>query len=298
MISVHKLQERLAACSPKYSSRSWDRIEKSAMEALRDQQSYAKRASELLDTAVKFDLGEISFDDSRILFDTARECVEEGVFSLPYEVTYIEVTLEDNASNHRIGSVISPASKCFDESYIERHPEFIDRTVALNFVRKNEDGTAGGSWVVPTVIAVFSRDFTKSYSAPAAKELVNYAALTEDVRRGLGCFNTALLYVIHSVLNARGVEFQIEPAPANLNQKRIRKNQPPLYGHRILKIGGYSSSGRVRGVGASHASPSAHWQRGHIHTIHRGTPKQKRLVVPATLISGPGVVSKDYEISR
>ncbi len=62
-------------------------------------------------------------------------------------------------------------------------------------------------------------------------------------------------------------------------------------------LGHYSSRGRVLGLGASHASPRAHWRRGHIRTIYKNTPKQKRITIPATLINGLGFVSKDYEVS-
>jgi hypothetical protein len=298
MISAHKIQECLANYIQLYSPLSWDRIDKSESEVLKDQENYIKKSRGLLVSAVKFDLGEISLKKSQTLFDTGKECAEEGLFRLPFEETYVETTLVDDLVKRRCGSLFIPASEFFDEAVFERHPEFIGGTAALNFVRKSDPEAARGSWEIPTLIAVFNREFTETYIVPAAKELVDYAALTEDQCQEAARFNTAMLYIMHSLINARGVELQTEPAPIKLNRKRIQRNKPPLYEHHTLKIGGYSSSGRVLGVGASHASPRAHWRRGHIRTIRQGTPQQKRIAIPACLINGSGFVSKDYEISQ
>lgn len=298
MISAHKIQERLAAYSQMYSPLPWGRIPKSEFEVLKDQENYVKRASELLGASEKFDIGEISQKDLETLYDTGKECAEAGVFSLPFEITYVEGTLAYDTVNTRFGSMFAPASSCFDGVVFEQHPEFIGGTASLSFTRINKIGPDHGSWKVPTLISVISRDFTKAYGIPAAKELTEYAAMTEDTRQRAARISVTMLYIMHSLINARGVKLLTEPAPVNLNRKRIQRNKPPLYEHHILKIGGFSSSGRVLGVGASHASPRAHWRRGHIRTIRRGTPKQKRIAIPACLISGPGFVSKDYEISR
>lgn len=298
MISAHKIQERLAAYSQSYSPPPPDHIKRSKLEVLKNQENYVKKTSALLDAAVKFDLGEINLQNAQILFDTGKECADEGLFNLPYDKTYIEASLVDKTSKERFSLMLVPASKWFDEVVFERHPEFIDGTVALNFVRKNEAGPGQGSWEIPTIIAVHNRDFTESYIFPAAKKLIDYSALTEEQCQDTAHFNTTILYVMHSLINARGVEVQTELAPVKLNRRRAQKNRPLLYEHHIVKIGGYSSSGRVLGVGASHASPRAHWRRGHIRTIHRGTPQQKKVMIPATRINGPGFISKDYEISR
>jgi hypothetical protein len=298
MISTHKIQERLAAYRQLYNPLHWDRIAVQESEVLKDQENYVKRASKLLDTAVKFDMGEIEIDNSQALFDTGKECVEEGLFSLPFEEIYVEATLVNNIFRERFGLLFIPVFKCLDEVALKRQPEFVGGTAALNFVRKGEFGPALGSWEIPTLLAVFSRDFKETSIVPAAKELADYAALTEEQCRDIVHFNTTILYIIHSLINARGVQLLYEPAPLKLNRRRAKKNKPPLYEHRVLKIGGYSSSGQVLGVGATHASPRAHWRRGHIRTIRGGTIKQKQILIPASLINGPGFVSKDYEISQ
>jgi hypothetical protein len=298
MISVHKIQERLASLSQTYSQLPWDHIEKPDSEVLRKQENFLKRTCEILEASDKFDIGEISLEDTRTLFNTGIECVGEGLLSLPFEVTYVEATLERGTCKTRYGSVFAPASSCFDEADFERHPEFIGGTLALNFAHFNENGAAKGYWLFPTVITIFSRDFRESFAVPSAKDLRESAAQSEVELQDAKVLSTTMLYIMHSLINARGIELLTEPAPVNLNRKRIQRNKPPLYEHHILKIGGFSSSGRVLGVGASHASPRAHWRRGHIRTIRRGTLQQKRIPIPATLINGRGFISKDYEISR
>ncbi len=298
MISVHKIQESLATCLQLHGHEIHSFKEKSTLEMLSGQKNYLKRASELLDVAVKFDIGEISTQNSQALIDTARECAKEGLFNLPFEVTYVEATLVDSTTEERFGSVFAPASTCFDADLFERRPEFMGGTVALNFSRINESGSAKGSWGIHTLATVINRDFSKTYHAFISDELADSAALTDDQGEDLAGNSTAMIYIMHSLINARGVEIRTEPAPVKLNRKRVQKNKPPLYEHRTINIGGYSSSGRVLGVGATHASPRSHWRRGHIRTIHQGTPHQKRIAIPACLINGPGFISKDYEISR
>jgi hypothetical protein len=298
MIGVHKIQERLATYSQLYRSLPGNHIEKSDPEALKGKTNYVRRVSELLDVAVKFDLGEVSQDNSQSLFDTGKECASAGLLRLPFEITYVEATLEDDNLKRRYGSVFAPASACFEEKVFNKCPEFVGGIGALNFSRINKSDATQSFWEIPKLIAVISRDFTETYSAPATKGFINYEVLTEHQYQKVASINTTILYIMHSLINARGVEFQTELAPVKLNRRRIQKNKPPLYEHRTIKIGGYSSSGRVLGVGASHASPRAHWRRGHIRTIRRGTPQQKRIAIPACLISGPGFVSKDYEVRQ
>ncbi len=298
MISVHKIQECLATYSQLYSPPSGGNIGKPDSEVVKGKKNYVKRASELLDVAVKFDLGEISQKNSQSLFDTGEECAAEGLLNLPFEITYVEATLEYDKFKRRYGTVFAPASACFDETVFNKCPEFVGGIGALNFSRIKKSGATKDFWEIPKLIAVISRDFTDTYSAPATNEFINYEILSEHQYQEVANLNTTMLYIMHSLINARGVSLQTKPAPVRLNKKRVQKSKPPLYEHHILKIGGFSSSGQVLGVGMSHASPRAHWRRGHIRTIRRGSPHQKRIAIPACLINGPGFVSKDYEIRR
>jgi hypothetical protein len=298
MISAHKIQESLSTCRQLHDNEPHRFKEKSTLETLSGQNHYLKRASELLDVATKFDIGEIRLENSQALIDTARECADEGLFGLPFEVTYVEATIVDGPSEMRFGIVFAPVSTCFDDADFEKHPEFLGGTVALNFSRIDEIGTTKGTWGIHTLAAIINSEFTKTWHAFVSNELADNAALTVDQSEDLASISTAILYIMHSLISAKGVEFHTESPPAKLNRKRVQNCRPPLYEHHVLKTGGYASSGRVLGVGATHASPRSHWRRGHIRTIHPGTPKQKRIAIPASLINGPGFVSKEYEVSR
>jgi hypothetical protein len=298
MISIHKIQEHLAIGSRLHNRIPLDLIEKSTADALTEQNIYEISISKILDAAVKFDLGNVNSKNLGTLIDTGRECATEGFLALPFEITYAEGSFEYGSGKIRSGTLFAPASKCFGVAEFESRPELIGGTAALNFSRISGCDNVQDSWKAPTLITVFSRGFTDIFCVPAMKNLAENYEITDDQCQGAADINTTLLYVLHSLINARGIEIQTEPAPAKLNRRRAKKNKPPLYEHHVLKIGGYSSNGRVLGVGASHASPRAHWRRGHIRTIRRGTPQQKRIAIPACLINGPGFVSKDYEISR
>jgi hypothetical protein len=297
MISIHKIQEHLAIDSRLYSRVPLDLIEKSTADVLTEQNIYETSTSNILDAAVKFDLGNVNSKNLETLIDTGKECASEGLLELPFEITYAEGSFEYGSSEIRSGTVFAPASRCFGAAEFESRPELMGGTAALNFSRISGCDNDQNSWKAPTLITVFSQGFTDIFCVPALKSIAENYEITDDQCQGAADINTTLLYVLHSLINARGIKLQIEPAPAKLNRKRAKKNKLPLHEHRVLKIGGYSSGGRVLGVGATHASPRAHWRRGHIRTIHQGTPKQKRIAIPSSLINGPGFVSKDYEIS-
>jgi hypothetical protein len=298
MISIHKIQERLEIGSRVFSRVPMDLIEKPTADALREQIIYEISISKVLDAANKFDLGNINSKNLETLIDTGRECAAGGLLALPFEITYAEGSFEYGSGELRSGTVFAPASKYLGVAEFESRPELIGGTAALNFSRISGCDNIQDSWKSPTLITVFSRGFTDIFCVPAVKNLVEKYEISDDQCQRTADINTTLLYALHSLINARGIEIQTEPAPAKLNRSRAKKNKLPLYEHHVLKIGGFSKSGRVLGVGASHASPRSHWRRGHIRTIHQGTPKEKRIAIPACLITGPGFISKEYEVLR
>jgi hypothetical protein len=298
MISAHKIQENLSDYSQLFSQLSENTFGDQEFAVFKEQEKYVNQTRKLLDEAAKFDLGEIDKENSQVLFDTGRNCAKEGLLILPFETTYVEADIVDGRARRRVALLFSPASRCFDQEIFEEHPEFIGETAAIIFRRSNKVDAAGHFWKLPAHKTIVFEGCCSTSSVPAAKELADYTSMTDSDLQEIGSFSCSMLYIMHSLLNARGIELKTEFAPIKLNKKRADKNKPPLYEHHILEIGGYSSTGRVLGVGASHASPRSHWRRGHIRTIHRGMSNQKQIIIPASLINGPGFVSKDYEIFR
>ena len=81
MISAHKIQESLFA------------LRRLSGYLPSSRNNYFIRSSEILESAEKFDIGEINAEDIPALFDTGKERAQAGLFDLPFEVTYVEATL-------------------------------------------------------------------------------------------------------------------------------------------------------------------------------------------------------------
>jgi hypothetical protein len=70
------------------------------------------------------------------------------------------------------------------------------------------------------------------------------------------------------MLGTNCVEKTYFEIPAKINKKREKKNKPPLNDYTIVNLKNHRSE-KTQSTG-SHASPKAHWRRGHIRTLRSG----------------------------
>lgn len=75
-----------------------------------------------------------------------------------------------------------------------------------------------------------------------------------------------------AMLEAKGIEQRLTPAPARLNRKRVAAGKPPIGEIReiFIRVGGVSYRASGEAETGSHRSPRLHWRRGHVRRLPSG----------------------------
>lgn len=101
-----------------------------------------------------------------------------------------------------------------------------------------------------------------------------------------------------AMLNAKGIEQRVTPAPKNLNKRRVAAGKPPIGEIReiFVRVGGvsYRASGEAE-VG-SHRSPRLHWRRGHIRRLASGEMTHVRPCLVGERIADEEPAKKTYRV--
>lgn len=100
-------------------------------------------------------------------------------------------------------------------------------------------------------------------------------------------YHGAIVSFLH-LINCPNVTVEKIPAPVKLNKKREEKNRPPIQEYSIVKLPNYSAGQPHQG--GTHASPRAHFRRGHIRRL----AENKVTWVTHTMVKGEGFVPKHY----
>jgi len=271
MLHVHKILEHLEDPQiANYYSEAIDRIDKVA-KGLRQ--------------SAKFDLGDFTVydgeqgDTTTPLFLTGQEMAAEGLFSLPFPFTYYEATFY----GQRLGGL------------------FVGSDGSAADIGQGDADLVGCTMFDPTPRGWALRNNTMMWCPQkmtcAFNRIVQRGPddLTEEGKYQLEQDIYALLYVASALLSQTAVTLEVEDPPVKLNKSRKERGKPPLYSHHVVKIKGFSNSGRITN-GGTHASPRKHWRRGHVRVLRRGLPNEKKTLIPACLINGRGFVSKEYEV--
>lgn len=238
-----------------------------------------------LKRAAKFDLGEYGEDDIHELAQTGLVMADEGFAVLPFETCYFEARVRDQFGVFSTGVLICPNEDREDDDV---------QYVAYSF------DTLGGrkeeQWLLREVRIGLTDGF-KTYLPQSI-----FRGMPEDVVDLKSEDNTVLINITLKVLGAAfalldtsAVAVEMEPAPHKLNRAREKKGLAPLYEHHVVKIK-LTKTRKVLAQGGTHASPRKHWRRGHSRVLHRGTPKERKIMIPACLVNGRGFISKDYKV--
>jgi hypothetical protein len=122
--------------------------------------------------------------------------------------------------------------------------------------------------------------------------------LTPEKRSEVFGHDALLAIYLTLVINSRSTEVTRESPPPQLNKARDKRGVTPLFDHRVVRI---VPQRFLRGApgGGTHASPRLHWRRSHIRTLYRGTPDERRILIPRCLVGRVelGTVSHEYRIT-
>ena len=254
---------------------------------------------EMLEKSAKFDLGRYTKDDEDLYngaLDMGKEIILHNLYKPPYPISYFELVVEGDHETLFTGVLTLSNEFLTGMAGPKMQSGFIDlgkseAPLTRNFLFLNTPKDAGRTpySAASHIVDLEEQGATSMRALPGALEDEHAAnRIAQSVR--------SIVAVSAGLLTTKGVTTPLIIPDIKLNKARARRNKPPLYEHHIVKLGGVSSSGRLLGVGAKHASPRQHWRRGHIRVIHRDTPKEKKIIIPCCLIAGRGFISKEYHV--
>lgn len=222
--------------------------------------------------------------DSDELLNTAIEQSRDSVLSIPYNVMTLHLTHADAeyfyVCTHGDGAFV------IENAYMKSSGEVATARHCTIFHLENVAEWDGTDWELNfSVWDIEKNTYVESDDV-------------KDFEKASHINNIRALLCTLAAMQAKGVEVETVTPAAALQKARAKRGKAPLVEYKVLKIGGISKTGRVIGVGRSHASPKSHWRRGHVRTIHRGTPEERKIPIPAVIVNGgtPGFVHKVYQV--
>lgn len=98
-----------------------------------------------------------------------------------------------------------------------------------------------------------------------------------------------------SVLNCSNIEYIDNPAPENLNRKRIAAGKVPLFSYKTLHVKTDAREVNRNPMGGTHASPRVHLRRGHVRRLS----ETRNTWVSACVVGNRerGMVHKEYAVT-
>ena len=248
----------------------------------------------LLRKSAKFDLGRFGTEDHdtfNALTATGYDIISNGLYAPPYPLTYVELVI-DGGKSSRYEGVLSATSKWF--SSIPGLPPEVVETLHDNPEKIRHFIIRGGYEDDVNCYGIGLYYFEISKEGVFTGGTIDGTPPTPEVFNDDAAMVKVVLALLSGLLTTRRAEVVYHPVAEKLNRARLKRGVEPTYAHHTIKIGGVSTTGRVLGIGATHASPRKHWRRGHVRVLHRDTSKEKKTLIPACLINGRGFISKEY----
>lgn len=285
-ISAHKIIENMEEA---ISKRAFDHS------ILKDTHSFLADA---IKKAAKFSTTLSSDDDWQVLGMTGREYVEAGFYAPPFDYCYYEATVPDQ----KIVCMATPWTD-FNRATGNRYD---DETADVALFCFRDFGPPTG-WFHSSMVVLWKYDHAKT---AAKRWTIGKISMFEGtgIADPLGGSEAHALNdqqstvsatcVYQALLHAKGISVDETLPDDKLSRSRAKKGKLPLLTYHTVTIGGISSEGNIVGKGMSHASPRAHWRRGHVRTLHRGEPDEKKTAIPACYINGRGFVGKEYAVKN
>jgi len=232
-----------------------------------------KTAMSFVRDAQKFDA--TALESSKPLYETALDWIQRGIFFSPFTYAYFDFQLRvksGGAPDHIFATVIC-----------EREPQL--RYDIACFSKQD------GMWID---IGMYGE--INNRRLQIARYFPENAYLDYERQNTLcGHYVQQTLSAIVA-LSARGVELAAGEVPSQkTNAARVARGHAPLFEHKVIKVGGFSKSGNLIAYGGTHASPRAHWRRGH----HRNLKGGRVIPIPACFVGdiASGAVTHDYKIA-
>lgn len=226
-----------------------------------------------------FEFGDVGVVDTSVgtsLVGYANELARNGMFHLPFE----KMVISFNARN------VAHVTICAEEHdgiiflsifTVDSQKKFASHGKVC--MRSDDNGI---------LMQVVSCKVPGGYTDKVKGQIVNY---TENI------FPTWVIGLM-AMLEAKGVEQRLTPAPKKLNKRRTAAGKPPIGEVReiFIRVGGvsYRTSGEAE-IG-SHRSPRLHWRRGHVRRLPSGELTHVRPCLVGERVGGEEPPAKTYRV--
>ena len=169
---------------------------------------------------------------------------------------------------------VSPLCAVFEYSTFHRLSEWLQGNQIL-FTDYRKDKTAVGP-AVTISLPMYEGAMEPEQIEPLSKDLADEIRVTLGLLAILSCSNTPVK--------------EVEP-PAKLNKKRVKSGKAPIPTYRTIHISDHVSRGGREAIG-SHASPRAHWRRGHIRNQKTAKGYIRKWIKPTIVNPDAGAPTK------
>lgn len=208
------------------------------------------------------------------------DLMDEGLLRLPYPVCVLEYTSSDSEGQLKLVIVL----------------EMVGDTISIDMLT----AASGGVWTPPAMTAetiIGANTYTVRTRTPnyvSNKELhwAEGRVFKDDAKLMLNSLALRPVYEFVHAINYFHTTLDDIPPPENLNRKRLKRGEIPLFAYKVLTIG--KKKRKSQHLGGTHASPRSHLRRGHYRTSSKGV----RYWVQPCMVKGEtdGFVHKDYRV--
>lgn len=221
------------------------------------------------------DANAISESVGSSMVEYANELARNGMFHLPFQKTIISF----NASN------IAYVTVCAEEN---------DEIIFFSIFAADADKRfSSHAKVVITrdangiLLKGISCGIIPGYTKEIKEQIAHFM---QDI------FPTWIVGLL-AMLNAKGIEQRVTPAPKNLNKKRVAAGKPPIGEVReiFVRVGGVSYRASGDAESGHYRSPRLHWRRGHVRRLASGELTHVR---PCLVGNRVGDETPDYKNYR
>jgi hypothetical protein len=214
--------------------------------------------------AKQFDFGDeeraVSDGVRDTLYQYAKELAKNGLFKLPYDSCYFATSIYDD--NGRIDDIFlclqgedKNIIEVMNVGYIPQHDMILYvHNVSINLEK-------------------LESQIRRSYIIRREKQLnlLYFEKTSHDDMEDARCWVTEIVMCFVALLSSPSVEIRPISSSSSVNKRRAKKGLLPIneVNEVHIRLNGvrYTTSGEAMG---SHASPRAHWRRGHVRRLPSG----------------------------
>ncbi len=220
-----------------------------------------------------FGSGDITPEETNDLFEYALELMQAGLFQLPFDSVCYSF---QRGIHHAMVVAFAHDTKLRCLIFLKQPDSAL--IICAGAIDLKESGTTPGKFGIAMNVGdiIFPSAYADLISEKDYNDFVEGQPVKNiEARSVLKLSQLALqeLILLTCMLQAKGVETRLEPAPVKLNKARAKKGRLPIQDIRtvLIRVGDRVVTPSGHDVKGTHASPRLHWRRGHIRHFTDGS---------------------------